>query len=204
MRNKAWKGRLPKSDSDARERLHRAAQHCLKQHGPKALNVSNIAREAGVTRQTFYRYFDNVEALLISAVASASGGITFRLHEHARKFDTPAERAVESMLFMYREIPNDPLLSGLFLGDSPPKQAVDRIFSPASVQRAIKDFAQVLGIADNNTSPSENLYQATELMLRLLWSLLSIPSPRMADEKALKAFLRKWVGIPVGVLFGEK
>jgi AcrR family transcriptional regulator len=176
----------------------------LKQHGLRALNVSNIAREAGVTRQTFYRYFDNVEALLMSAVDSASGGITFRLHEHARKFDTPAERAVESMLFMCREIPRDPLLSELFLGDNSPKQAVDRIFSSASLQRATKDFAQVLGIADNSASRSENLYQATELMLRLLWSLISIRSSRLADEKALRAFLKKWIGIPVGVLFSEK
>ncbi len=176
----------------------------MKRHGVGALNVSNIAREVGITRQTFYRYFDNVEMLCHSAINSVGDGIIFRVSRHLQKYKTPAERAVESLIFMYQEIPKDRLLVEIFFGVTPPKQVVDIVFSPASLKSAAEDAAQILFVDKREGVSSEHLREITELMVRLLWSLLTIPNPQFKDENYLRALLKTWVGIPVQVLFGDR
>jgi len=203
MRNKAWNGFPPKSDFDARERLHKVIERSVKRSGVGALNVSNISREVGITRPTFYRYFDSVEALIYSAITSANDSTISRLYKRAERFNTPAERAVESVIFLYREIPKDQLLAAIFFGVTPQKQDVDRVFSPASLKRATKDLARILGIENRDKASRENLREVTHMVLRILWSLLTIPDHQLKNENDLRALLKNWIGIPIEVLFGN-
>jgi len=115
MRAPAWGGApVPASDAEARRRLVDAACSCFERFGFEKTGLSDVAAEAGVTRRTVYRYFDNTDELMRAAFALVAGGIVDRMVAHARRFDDPGDRIIEAMLFLRREIPADPHLGPLF------------------------------------------------------------------------------------------
>ncbi|MDR3418541.1 MAG: TetR/AcrR family transcriptional regulator [Nevskia sp.] len=203
MRNRAWKGTPPGSDSEARQRLRLAALRCVKYSGVEGISVSSIAREAGITRQTFYRYFENAEDVTFSTVASASGTITTRLFKHLEQFDAREDRAVEALVFLYREMPKDRLLKEVFFEAPLHPTTVGQVFTQRALQRCKAIAAEIMRIDDPGIAEEENLHQLGEFMLRLLWSVLINPTNSLRDEHEFRAFLRKWLAIPVRTLFGE-
>ena len=48
-----------------RERLLDAAEGCLEQFCPEKTSMEDVARAAGMSRATVYRYFENRDALLL-------------------------------------------------------------------------------------------------------------------------------------------
>ncbi|MDH6181186.1 AcrR family transcriptional regulator [Microbacteriaceae bacterium SG_E_30_P1] len=54
------------------DRIYRAALDLLRTRGPHAVSMESVAVASGVAKTTLYRRFDNREALLSAAVASAS------------------------------------------------------------------------------------------------------------------------------------
>jgi len=71
------------------DQLANTALHIVATDGMPALSMSAIAEEAGVSRQTLYRYFPDVESVLTHAMASSS------LHPHLEKVtsaDSPSEQ----------------------------------------------------------------------------------------------------------------
>ncbi|MBW3662965.1 MAG: TetR/AcrR family transcriptional regulator [Actinobacteria bacterium] len=98
----------PSERAPTRERILAATVTALARFGLGKLSLEDVAREAGVSRQTVYRYFGNKDALLRAAVA----------HEESRFLDDvlaavdgitdlrPAlERAIATTLQLAREHP---------------------------------------------------------------------------------------------------
>ena len=51
-----------------RDRILDAANHAMAAHGLARLSLEDVAREAGMSRQTVYRYFSRKEALITAAI----------------------------------------------------------------------------------------------------------------------------------------
>ncbi|UCC23190.1 MAG: helix-turn-helix transcriptional regulator, partial [Planctomycetota bacterium] len=65
MRKAPWGGSPPPGDdAEARRRLLEATRRCIERLGPERVTLGDVAKEAGVTRPTVYRYFDTGEDLL--------------------------------------------------------------------------------------------------------------------------------------------
>ncbi|GKT28195.1 Cytochrome P450 130 [Aduncisulcus paluster] len=78
------------------------------------VDLDGIARAAGCSRATLYRYFENREALHIAYVHRAAGVITRQVTEHVAGIDDPTELLTEAMVTALRLVRADPTLSAWF------------------------------------------------------------------------------------------
>ena len=195
-RRKAWNGDPPKTPQEARRRLLDVARQVVERVGRAKAGLSDVAEAAGVTRQTVYRYFDDVDDLFNSAAALVGGGFHQRMRAHVMQQPTLAKKMVESVVFCAFELPRDPHLSGLALGGS-------EHFSVETALglRFIQEEMSVLAGGDPGLSPRQQ-DELAELLLRLLQSLLADPGgARSMDD--LRAFLHGWLVPMIEAQFGR-
>ncbi|MDG1479521.1 MAG: helix-turn-helix domain containing protein [Myxococcota bacterium] len=182
-RRRAWSGRPPDSPAQARRVLLQAARRCIERTGLSHASLRDVAEEAGVTRQTVYRYFDSTADLFRSAAALSSDGFLERLRRQAKTQDTPEHQVTECLVFAITELPSDPHLAAMMR--APARPDVSTLLSLGFVQ---DDLAVLLG-ADVNPEAIDAL---AELLVRLLYSFLTEPGPpRSAAE--LRTSLRRWL-----------
>lgn len=181
-RRKAWHGRPPASTAEARRRLLDAACASVERLGAARAGLTDVATEAGVTRQTVYRYFRDVDHLFRSAAALSSGGFLERLRARSHRETTLAARIVECMVFAIRELPRDPWLGRLGTDH-------DSGFGPSSlVDLGFVQEEIILLAGGTSPMPRPALDQLAELLVRLLHSYLADPGPDRTDE-ALRTVL---------------
>jgi AcrR family transcriptional regulator len=68
----AWSESLGHHKARQSDQIALTALHIVATEGMPALSMSALARRAGVSRQTLYRYFPDVESVLTHAMASSS------------------------------------------------------------------------------------------------------------------------------------
>ena len=181
---RAWAGDPPLHHA-ARERLLEAAARCVAREGLAGLAMAAVAEEAGVSRPTVYRYFADRRALLEATLFYAGRSLADAIGEQLRRHATPAEKAVEAVLFVYAEIPRDPVLGALWGAtqlDAFAVAGITRRTAVAWARHAVKDLVQAAGWRDDEAD------EAVETMLRMLLSLLAAPEPRRSEPE-LRAFL---------------
>ncbi len=187
-RRRAWNGKPPHSEAEARRFLLDVTQDCIERFGHAKVSLSDVATAAGVTRQTVYRYFVDADDLFNAAAVLASGGFLEHLRGRVRERQGLAERVVEALVVAIREIPNDAHLSTLV-----------RSGDTFDVSSALKlNFVQeeLLALADGtpNLSASDR-DELAELLVRLMKSFLDDPGPERSEEE-LRIFLSRWL-VPV-------
>jgi AcrR family transcriptional regulator len=192
MRKPGWKRSPPADDGEAREKLVQAAVACIERDGFDRTTVASVAREAGVTRATLYRYFKDGQDLLRGAAIRVGGGILDRMERHVGKFDSAEERIVEAMVFLWREIPDDPLLSHLFLlkGD---RAAVHELVSETTTEYAARILATLYERETRQAVFDRRMVERAEILIRLLWTFLLAPGRLATSDHKLRAALRRWV-----------
>lgn len=93
---------------DTRERILDAAVHAMATHGIGRLNLEDVAREAGVSRQTVHRYFGTRDVLIEAAIVREEEAMLARLEAASAAFEEPRaalEAAVRAALRAAREHP---------------------------------------------------------------------------------------------------
>lgn len=63
---KLWEESIGGHRRAVREAITEAAWHLAEQHGPFSLTMSQVAKEAGIGRATLYKYFADVESILLA------------------------------------------------------------------------------------------------------------------------------------------
>lgn len=187
MSTRGWSGQPPASADLARERLMDAAIACLQRYGLEKTAMSDVAAAAGVTKPTIYTYFESRDDLLNSALTRAGRALGERLIQHARRFPTPADQVVESVLFCLREIPNEPGLAVTTRSQS------DGFGSRAALRPAGLAIARhVLGeLLTDSTDLLEDVDEIAEILIRWMLSLLTLDGPAPREEHELRALLHR-------------
>jgi AcrR family transcriptional regulator len=165
-----------------------AARACIERLGAAKTGLTDVALEAGVTRQTVYRYFADAEDLFRSATVLSSGGFLERMRARVERESGAAERIVECLVFAIREIPGDQVLGGLSAADHhfTLSYLLDLRFVQDEIERLSRGQAAL---------PRARLDALAELFLRLLHSFLADPGPARSEAE-LRALLRGWL-VPV-------
>jgi AcrR family transcriptional regulator len=194
MGHHGWQGNPPGTEHEARRRIVDAATACLDRAGLAKTSLSDIASEAGVTRQTVYRYFPRLADILGAVAIARVEEFAVRMARHLTSFGSPAEVAVESVMFGVRAVPDEPYLSLLL-------QAGEGDFFTGAVTsrewlelgaRILRDVPVDWSSAGVRTE--EDFAGLAEILMRLFLSFLRYPSTPPHTDDQLRALVRRWVG----------
>jgi AcrR family transcriptional regulator len=186
-----WQGNPPRTEDEARRRIVDAATACLDRVGLAKTSLSDIAAEAGVTRQTVYRYFPRLPDILSAVAIAGVEAFAVRMERHLATFDSPAEVAVESVLFSLHAVPGEPHL-GLLLEAGEGDIFTGAVTSPQSFALGARILRNVpVDWAGAGVSTDEDFQGLAEILMRLFLSFLRYPS--YSDDE-LRAFVRRWLG----------
>lgn len=181
---RAWDGDPPHTAA-ARQRLLEAAARCIAREGIAGTTVAAIAAEAGVSRQTVYRYFNGRDELVLRSMRAAAEGIRAKLDLHIRALAGPADMIVETLVFGLAELRNDPVLRAMTDPSRLDGSVTTRITKRPGIEWARETLAPAIEAARWSEADAD---AGLELILRVFLSLIISPSPERSPEE-LRAFL---------------
>ncbi|RSD07793.1 TetR/AcrR family transcriptional regulator [Amycolatopsis eburnea] len=198
MGHHGWRGNPPATEDEARRRIVEAATACLDRVGPAKTSLSDVAAEAGVTRQTVYRYFPSLKDILRAVGLAGVEEFAARMERHLATFGTAAEAAVESVVWAVRTVPGEPHL-GLLLQAGEADFFTDGVISPLAFSFGTRILRNVpVDWAAAGVTTEADFRGLAEVLMRLFMSFLQHPTtPPPADDE-LRALVRRWLGPALG------
>ena len=104
----------------AADRILDAAEQLYTQRDPAAIGMNEIARAAGCSRATLYRYFENREALRTAYVHREAYRLSREIKRRIDGVDDPRERLIASITVTLRMVRDSPALASWFAITRPP------------------------------------------------------------------------------------
>lgn len=188
-----WGSEAPEGVDDAKARLLDAAQACFAVRGMKLSTVEDIARQAQVSRATVYRYFDGRDDIVSAVVLRTADRYLLRIRPHVDEFDSLAEVIVEWVVRTERAARRDPHLSMLFNVDEAATLGSAASTSVALFERVTEFFRPYFDTYSDEVRPGVGVVEASEWILRLLLSLLTVAGPRRRTQDGTRQFLRTYL-----------
>jgi len=192
VRTRGWQGDIPADSDEARERILAAASRCVTRFGLHKTRLADVAAEAGVTRQTVYRYFSSVNDML--AAVAADGVVDFldRMGEALAQVRTPADAVVETIVYCLDVLPTEPAL-GLMLRAGETEFFTTGATSSSAIELGAEMLRRLPVDWVGHGYDDEAMTGLAELVMRIWLSFQMYPNhpARSADE--MRAFLRRWV-----------
>lgn len=99
--------------------LLKAAERCFGRFGIAKTTMEDIARAAGVSRATVYRYFADREALVLASVIRRARSDMPRARRHLAQFGTFGDKLVEGLVRNVERGRRDPVVQLLVNSDQP-------------------------------------------------------------------------------------
>ena len=98
----------------AADRILDAAERLYTERDPASIGMNEIARAAGCSRATLYRYFDSREALRIAYVHRETHRLGREILQQIERIEDPRERLVASITATLRMVRENPALAAWF------------------------------------------------------------------------------------------
>ena len=180
----AWGGNSPQAEA-ARARLLEATCRCIEREGLGGASIAAIAAEAGVSRQTVYRYFSGRDELAKRAIFATAGELQEKIANQVALLADPADVIVEGLVLGLAEIRSHGVLRAIWDADSPDATVAEIFTHPTGIAWVRHAHARAIELAGWDEDFANS---AMEFVLRVGLSLLiSAPPERSADQ--LRAFL---------------
>ena len=164
------------------DRILDAAAKLFAQRGVEAVGMNDIARAAGCSRATLYRYFENRDALHTAYVHRHAHAVNRRLAERVARIADPRERLLAALTGALALVRENPALSAWFTSTTLGAQAAEG-----------SDVVQALTAGFLLSVDTEDVAAAgrqARWLVRVLTSFLTVPG-RDADEE--RAMLEEFV-----------
>ncbi|MFJ4652515.1 TetR/AcrR family transcriptional regulator [Nocardia sp. NPDC088792] len=162
----------------AAERILDAAARLFAEHGVTAVGMADIAKAAGCSRATLYRYFENRQAVRVAFVHRETRRIAAQLFGAVGEIADPGERVVAAMLGAVRAVRADPMLIAWFrAGEAGP---AGRISQDSEV---IESIAAALFTSTELTEAERG--RLARWLTRIIVSLLSSPGRDEDEERTM-------------------
>ena len=163
----------------AADRILDAAEELFTGQDPGSVGMNEIAKAAGCSRATLYRYFENREALRTAYVNRETYRLFDAIKEKISGITDPRERLSAGISTTLRLVRESPALSSWFAITQPPiggelAEQSDVITALAAA------FVNSLGADDPAVVESRARW-----LVRVITSLLIFPGRDIADEQAM-------------------
>ena len=163
----------------AADRILDAAEELYTQRDQASIGMNEIARAAGCSRATLYRYFESREALRTAYVHRETHRLGRAIAERIAGIEDPRERLIASMAAALRMVRESPALSSWFATTRPPIGG--ELAGRSEVITALAAaFVNSLGPEDPAV-----VERRARWVVRVLTSLLMFPGHDEADERAM-------------------
>lgn len=181
---------MPVDDDEAIHRIVGVARASIDATG--SVSVSEVATQLGITRQTVYRYFPTLDALLAGTAMSAVGEFLDRLARDLESITDPTSAVVEGIAYTLERLPEDRYL-GLVMEPGRASAFAAGITSETAIAfgRSILERFHVDWDAAGFSGP--RLDELIEFMLRTLQSFILDPGGSERHGAELRGYLRRWV-----------
>ncbi|MGV0633374.1 TetR/AcrR family transcriptional regulator [Mycolicibacillus trivialis] len=163
----------------AAERILDAAGDLFTEHEPSSIGMAEIARAAGCSRATLYRYFENREALHRAYVHREARAVNRTLGDRLAGIDDPHRRLVTGITAAIATVRDNPALAAWF-GRTDPLggEMADR---SEVITELVAAFLDGLDAA----ADPESARRRARWVVRVMTSLLVFPGGDDAEETAL-------------------
>jgi AcrR family transcriptional regulator len=163
----------------AADRILDAAGELFAKHNVAAVGMHEIARAAGCSRATLYRYFENREALHTAYVHREAHALYQQMTESIRAIDDPRERLIEGFTTSLALVRQSPALASWFATTQAPIGG--EIAEQSDVIKAMT-AAFLISLGPDDTDVVE---RRARWSVRMMTSLLTFPGADEADERAM-------------------
>ncbi|OBF64591.1 TetR family transcriptional regulator [Mycobacterium sp. 852002-51971_SCH5477799-a] len=163
----------------AADRILDAAERLYTQRDSDSIGMNEIARAAGCSRATLYRYVENREALRTAYVHRETHRLGREIIARTGDIEDPRERLIASILVTLRMVRESPALASWFATTRPPVGGELAGQSEVIAALAVA-FLHSLGPDDPAVIERRGRW-----MVRVIVSLLTHPGHDEADERAM-------------------
>ena len=175
----------------AADRILDAAEELFTRHDPSSVGMNEIAKAAGCSRATLYRYYENREALRTAYVSRETHRLFQAVGEQISGVEDPREKLVAGIAEALLLVRESPALSAWFATAAPPIGA--ELAEQSDVIAALTNtFVGSLG-ADHPA----NVAGRGRWLVRVITSLLIFPGRDEDDERAMLTEFVAPVVVPV-------
>lgn len=163
----------------AADRILDAAAALFAERDAAAVGMHEIARAAGCSRATLYRYFENREALHTAFVNREAYRLFGELGDQIKDVAAPAERLVAGVTTALRAVRGNPALASWFATTEPP------------IGGELAEQSEVIKVLTaaflNSLGPDDPavLERRARWLVRVITSLLIFPGADEADERQM-------------------
>jgi AcrR family transcriptional regulator len=182
----------------AREQIVKAARACFLQFGTEKTSMNDVAREAGVSRGTVYRYFQDRADLIEGVFAYETHLFHEGMRQQLDRHESLEEQVVEAAGILAA------FEAGISTGArgridvSPERLALLLTSHSEPLLRDTIDFLVPYveqSVARGEIRSDINARNAAEWISRMLFTIASMPAVtfRGADPKAWRKFMREYV-----------
>jgi AcrR family transcriptional regulator len=175
------------------ERILRAAEECVRRWGLRRVSMNDVAVEAGVSRGSVYRYFPDRDALIQAVLERVAEQRVAEAEPAVRRRRSLAGKVAEAAVVV-RRLADDERRLGLHEHPGEPALATWRLASsPTMFARWIDFWVPFLeeARANGEVRADLNIRQASEWIMRILISLVTVPSQTvdLGDAHQLRRFI---------------
>lgn len=163
----------------AADRILDAAERLYTEHDPASIGMNEIAKAAGCSRATLYRYFDSREALRTAYVHRETNRLGREILRQIGGVEDPRERLIASITASLRMVRENPALAAWFGSTRLPIGGEMAGQSEVITALAV-GFVSSLGPGDPAT-----VERRARWAVRVIISLLMFPGRDDADERAM-------------------
>ncbi len=165
---------------------------CVDADGPADFSLAKVAAELGVIRQTVYRYYPSVDDLFAAVGQHAVESFLVELTAHLRRRTEPADWVVEALATAIERVPDRSYLTLLLdIGHTEPFTVGVTSSGAMAIGRDLAARSNVDWAGRGYRA--RDLDELIELMLRVLQSMVISPPEPPRSQRALRAYLRRWV-----------
>lgn len=181
-----YEGEYPTPEEVMKHRIMDACIRCIGERGLERTFVQDIAREAGIARQTVYKYFENKTEILAAAYQREGLSFGLEVRNHIKNLGEE-EAFVEAFVYVVKRFCRNPILAQLVSRGSTFLNDVGMKYF------AFSQFGEIVfaDIFRANQPLARHADEISELWLRNAISIISMPSHKKKTEKELRAYIRR-------------
>lgn len=166
----------------AADRILDAAERLFTEQDPSSVGMNEIARAAGCSRATLYRYFDSREALRTAYVHRETHRLGREILQLIERVADPHQRLVASIVATLRMVRESPALSAWF-GSTVLPIGGELAGQSEVITALASSFLSSLG--PSNTEAPAVLQRRARWAVRVIISLLMFPGRDEDDERSM-------------------